>query len=67
MPDETITKAVERLSKAVAQTEADIQSDIQTVLAGGELNLTVDDVPKLEQQTADGIRRRIDTSRFVVA
>lgn len=60
MPNETITKAVERLSKGVAQTEADIQSDIQTVLAGGELNLTVDEVPKLEQQTADGTKRRID-------
>lgn len=60
--NETITRAVERLATRGTQTEADIQSDIQTILAGGELNLTFDDVPKLEQQTADGTRRRIDVA-----
>lgn len=62
MANETITRAVERLATRGTQTEADIQSDIQTILAGGELNLTFDDVPKLEQQTADGTRRRIDVA-----
>lgn len=42
------------------RTEADIQSDIQTLLCAGDLNLSVDDVPKLEEQLADGTRRRID-------
>lgn len=61
MANETITRAVERLAATSGTlTEADIQSDIQTVLAGGALNLTTTDVPKLEQQTADGTRRRID-------
>ncbi len=61
MAKETTRLAVERLStRGGDRTEADIQSDIQTILTGGDLNLTVDDVPKLEQQTADGTRRRID-------
>jgi hypothetical protein len=62
MANDATTRAVDRLAtREGARTEADIQSDIQTVLAGGELNLTVGDVvPSLEQQTADGSRRRID-------
>lgn len=60
MANATITGAVERLAARGTQTEADIQSDIQTLLAGGELNLTAQEAPKLEQQTADGTRRRID-------
>lgn len=61
MTNETTRRTVERLAtRSVTQTEADIQSDIQTLLAGGDLNLTVDEVPKLEEQTADGTRRRID-------
>lgn len=43
-------------------TEADIQSNIQTLLSAGDLNLDVSDVPKLEQQLADGTRRRIDVA-----
>ncbi|TIC86383.1 N-6 DNA methylase [Nocardioides sp. GY 10127] len=63
MVNETIKRAVERLATRSTQTEADIQSDIQTVLAGGELNLTSDDVvPKLEQPTGDSTRRRIDVA-----
>lgn len=61
MANAATKRAVDRLSvRGSDRTEADIQSDIQTVLAGGDLNLSVDDVPALEQQTADGTRRRID-------
>ncbi|MBC7271556.1 MAG: SAM-dependent DNA methyltransferase, partial [Streptomyces sp.] len=60
MANETISRAVERLATRGTNTEADIQSEIQTILAGGELNLTAEQAPKLEQQTADGTRRRID-------
>lgn len=60
MANESITRAVDRLFTRGINTEADIQSDIQTILAGGELNLTAEQVPRLEQQTADGTRRRID-------
>lgn len=61
MANAATKRAVERLSvRGSDRTEADIQSDIQTVLAGGDLNLSVGDVPALEQQTADGTRRRID-------
>lgn len=63
MANETTTRAIERLgTRGGTTTEADIQSDIQTILVSGELNLTLDDVPKLEQQTADGTRRRIDVA-----
>lgn len=60
MANETISEAVQRLATRGIHTEADIQSEIQTILAGGELNLTANQAPKLEEQTADGTRRRID-------
>lgn len=60
MANEIINRAVQRLATRGIHTEADIQSEIQTLLAGGELNLTADQAPKLEEQTADGTRRRID-------
>lgn len=53
--------AVARLAiRSGTRTEADIQSDIQTVLVAGDLNLDPNDAPALEQQVADGTRRRID-------
>ena len=60
MANEIITMAVQRLATRGIHTEADIQSEIQTILAGGELNLTANQAPTLEEQTRDGTRRRID-------
>lgn len=58
---EATRQAVERLAtRSAQQTEADIQSDIQTVLSNGDLNLDPSDVARLEEQLADGTRRRID-------
>lgn len=55
--------AVTRLAtRAQNRTEADIQSDIQTVLVAGDLNLDANEVPILEEQTNDGTRRRLDIS-----
>lgn len=53
------TAIVKRLvnPEAVGRTEADIQSDIKMLLLGGEFEL---DSPRLEEQLADGSRRRID-------
>jgi hypothetical protein len=53
------TAVVKRLVNpdAVGRTEADIQSDIKVLLLGGEFEL---DAPRLEEQLADGSRRRID-------
>ncbi|MCT1922739.1 N-6 DNA methylase [Brevibacterium luteolum] len=42
---------------ASARTEADIQSDIKDLLLNGAFDL---DTPRLEEQLADGTRRRID-------
>lgn len=42
---------------ATARTEADIQSDIKTLLLDGAFDL---DTPRLEEQLADGTKRRID-------
>lgn len=55
--------AVTRLAtRTGTRTEADIQTDIQTVLVSGDLNLDPNDVPKLEEPTGDGTRRRVDVS-----
>lgn len=42
---------------ATARTEADIQSDVKMLLLDGGFGL---DTPRLEEQLADGTRRRID-------
>lgn len=42
------------------RTEADVQADIRTLVLYGNLNLEDHQVVKLEDQTADGTRRRID-------
>ncbi|GAB2517368.1 N-6 DNA Methylase (plasmid) [Corynebacterium atrinae] len=42
-----------------ARTEADIQSDIRTLLLVGDFDL---DAPRLEEQIGDGTRRRIDVA-----
>lgn len=42
------------------RTEADIQSDIQTLLTAGDLNLDTDEAVWVEEQVGDGTRRRID-------
>ena len=42
---------------ATGRTEADIQSDIKTLLTTGDFDL---DTPRLEEQIGDGSRRRID-------
>lgn len=53
---------VERLcgTNTVGRTEADIQSDIQTLLLTGGFNLGGG--PRLEEQLEDGSRRRIDVA-----
>ncbi|MEE1619270.1 N-6 DNA methylase [Brachybacterium sp. J153] len=50
-----------RLSKPshVGRTEADIQSDVKMLLAGTSFDL---DEPRLEEQLADGTKRRIDVA-----
>jgi hypothetical protein len=42
---------------ATGRTEADIQSDIKTLLTTADFDL---DTPRLEEQIGDGSRRRID-------
>lgn len=51
---------VRLLSKDHARTEADVQSDIKELLLQPEFGLEDQQVPKLEVQTEDGTRRRID-------
>lgn len=61
MANQSTLGAVERLaSRSTSRTEADIQSDIQTVLTAGDLNLSADESVWLEQQVGDGTRRRLD-------
>ena len=61
MANQVTSAAVEWLAvRSGNNTEADIQSHIQTVLTSGDLNLDANDFPHLEQQTGDGTRRRID-------
>ncbi len=63
MANQVTQGAVTRLAtRTGTRTEADIQTDIQTVLVAGDLNLDPNDVPKLEEQTKDGTRRRVDVS-----
>lgn len=47
-------------SRTALQTEADIQSNIATLLEHGDLNLTEHDVVKREAQVGGGTRHRID-------
>ena len=54
-------KVVENLlSKDALRTEADIQSDIKALLVSEAMNLQSDQVVRLEEQTNDGTRRRLD-------
>ncbi len=63
MPNQVTRGAVDRLASRVAErTEADIQSDIQTLLIAGDLGLAADEAVKLEEQVGDGTRRRIDVA-----
>ena len=63
MINEATQHAVETLSRRTSRpTEADIQSSIQTVLTSGALNLDPNEAVRLEDQLADGTRRRIDIS-----
>ncbi len=57
--DDLRSELIARLATphATARSEADIQSDIRLLLLGREFEL---DAPKLEDQVADGSRRRID-------
>jgi hypothetical protein len=51
---------VRLLSKDHKRTEADVQSDIKELLLQPQFGLDDQQVPKLEVQTEDGTRRRID-------
>lgn len=54
-------EAVQRLAaRSLAQTEADLQSDVQTLLVTGGFDLDASQVVRLESPTGDGTRRRID-------
>ena len=44
------------------RTEADLQSDIRTLLLYGGLSLETPEVVRLEEQTRDGTRRRLDVA-----
>lgn len=48
------------LSNDALRTEADIQSDIKALLVSEAMNLEPDQVVRLEEQTKDGTRRRLD-------
>lgn len=67
MANEIIDRAVQRLATRGIHTEADIQSEIQTLLAGGELNLTADQAPKLEEQTTETAHAGASISRSATA
>lgn len=59
----TAAEIVERLlSTDPSRTEADIQSDIKSLLLDQSLNLEPDQIVHLEQQTGDGTRRRLDVA-----
>lgn len=60
MPDVTAQVVARLAVRSGNRTEADIQSDIQTILTSGRMDLDAADAPKLEEQLADGTRRRID-------
>lgn len=63
MANDVTRNTVESLSRRSAtRTEADIQASIQTLLIAGDLNLDADEAIKVEDQLADGTRRRIDVS-----
>ncbi len=58
-----LTDLVKRMAtRGGGRTEADVQADIRTLLLYGGLNLEDHQVVKLEEQTADGTRRRIDVA-----
>jgi hypothetical protein len=53
--------AVKRLaSRAAGRTEADLQADVYLLLTTGDLALDPAQVARLEVQTGDGTRRRLD-------
>ncbi|WP_081495109.1 N-6 DNA methylase [Mycolicibacterium chubuense] len=60
MPDSSESVVVRLLSKDPKRTEADVQSDIKALLLQPNFGLEDQQVPKLEVQTEDGTRRRID-------
>lgn len=60
MPDSSELVVVRLLSKDPKRTEADVQSDIKELLLQPTFGLDDQQVPKLEVQTEDGTRRRID-------
>ena len=47
-------------ARDATRTEADVQADIYGLLTIGGLNITIDQVARLETQTQDGTRRRLD-------
>ena len=56
-----VGELVERVARrSAARTEADVQSDVRTLLLYGGLELDAPQVVNLEVQTGDGTRRRID-------
>ncbi|MGC4815899.1 N-6 DNA methylase [Micromonospora sp. DT63] len=61
MPSAAATDAVKRLaSRAAGRTEADLQADVYLLLTTGDLALDPTQVARLEVQTGDGTRRRLD-------
>ena len=60
-PHEARDAFISRLAdRDATRTEADLQADIYGLLTIGGLNLSVDQVARLETQTQDGTRRRLD-------
>ncbi|WLS46759.1 N-6 DNA methylase [Micromonospora profundi] len=61
MPSAAAVDAVKRLaSRAAGRTEADLQADVYLLLTTGDLALDSAQVARLEVQTGDGTRRRLD-------
>ncbi|MEU1686469.1 N-6 DNA methylase [Micromonospora sp. NPDC005707] len=61
MPPTAAAQAIARLaSRDATRTEADLQADIYVVLTSGGLSLADHQVARLEVQTGDGTRRRLD-------
>lgn len=63
VPTDTAASIAERLGTPTRdRTEADLQSDVASLLLFGGLNLQDDDVVRREQPVGDGTRRRLDVT-----
>lgn len=61
MATEDVVRVLDRIRKRdPSRPEAQLQADIYQLLTMGVMNLGVDEVARLEVQTNDGTRRRLD-------